>query len=501
MLGRTTPAPYRSPYFSVLPRGHDALATTTTAEVKDKTNITSPVTFQSIPTNSNNGPHHYTENDEPSYGHISSTVHGDLNPPRTASANNGLDHPSTAGNAVGSGVDAPVPGSKAPSSARTDLDALSGGSQPGVLTPVEADQQSHVTEPRDGSADLHGSKTVLERTRTEEDSLLTSTAPVHRMPSSGSPGRNLDTGFPNVVARELSHPVSSSTSAIPLADRHPNAQSPKSGLVNGVDEAFDILEHHTKPSLLPSVEAGITHHTSAAVASPWLHADPARTSVLSSDMSTRRVSVSADESDDDIIYETISDPQGSPTEVHIADESSSDDVESGSDDEQERVTTDSRQLYRAPGGGPDHYDEDQAEEDDASSDSSSEESSIADEPSVALPSASIQQQEAYPAAILTMASPDRPYNIFKGTQLRSDDSTGSLTIALAVLTSQAEATGTLIKAGPAFFPDGYEKSTEIKGFPWICSIRSCRMAFTSTFGLGAHFRVSPLLTISALYSD
>lgn len=130
---------------------------------------------------------------------------------------------------------------------------------------------------------------------------------------------------------------------------------------------------------------------------------------------------------DDIIYETAAQAgAGDATMEDIIDiESSSDDSDSQSEDDDETADMDAgepsfRQLFRAP-DQEDEYnhsediseeeqeeDEDEEEDDDATSESSSDDSSNAEEP-VALPSASIQHQEAYPSTILEMAEPGRLY--------------------------------------------------------------------------------------------
>lgn len=48
-----------------------------------------------------------------------------------------------------------------------------------------------------------------------------------------------------------------------------------------------------------------------------------------------------------------------------------------------------------------------------------------------------------------------------------------------------------VKAGPAMFPVDYTKS-DVKGFPWICAVRSCRLVYKTAAGLANHARVSHL---------
>lgn len=50
--------------------------------------------------------------------------------------------------------------------------------------------------------------------------------------------------------------------------------------------------------------------------------------------------------------------------------------------------------------------------------------------------------------------------------------------------------GREINTYPAVIPDGYAKSTAIEGYPWICSIRSCRWVYKTLDELKDHFVVS-----------
>lgn len=134
---------------------------------------------------------------------------------------------------------------------------------------------------------------------------------------------------------------------------------------------------------------------------------------------------------DDIIYEAAAQTgvlDGAVEDV-IDNDSSSDDSDSQSDDEDETMDIDAgepsfRQLFRAPDQGDDYAEsqddseeeeEEDDDDDDATSASSSDESSITNEPPVALPSANIQHQEAYPSTILEMAEPGRLYCECRGT--------------------------------------------------------------------------------------
>lgn len=130
-----------------------------------------------------------------------------------------------------------------------------------------------------------------------------------------------------------------------------------------------------------------------------------------------------DSDTDDIIYETVTqtEPFDGAVEDVIDNESSSDDSDSQSDDDDDIVNVDAgeasfRQLFRAPDqeDGVDESedgsdDDEEDEDDDATSVSSSDGSSNVDEPTVALPSANIQHQEAYPSTIIEMAEPGRLY--------------------------------------------------------------------------------------------
>lgn len=51
--------------------------------------------------------------------------------------------------------------------------------------------------------------------------------------------------------------------------------------------------------------------------------------------------------------------------------------------------------------------------------------------------------------------------------------------------------GVTVKAGPAMFPVGYTKS-DVKDFPWLCAVRSCRLSYKTAAGLANHARVSRL---------
>lgn len=138
-----------------------------------------------------------------------------------------------------------------------------------------------------------------------------------------------------------------------------------------------------------------------------------------------------DSESDDIIYETAA--QAGAVEGDLDDvidhQFSSDDSDSQSEDDDETVEMDAgeasfRQLFRAPDQQDDYDDSENAsagaEDDDATSESSSDgESSIAEEPMVALPSANIQHQEAYPSTILEFAEPGRLYTEYRGTYPQS----------------------------------------------------------------------------------
>lgn len=134
-----------------------------------------------------------------------------------------------------------------------------------------------------------------------------------------------------------------------------------------------------------------------------------------------------DSDSDDIIYETaaqVGAVEGDLEDV-IDHQSSSDDSDSQSDDDDETVEMDAgeasfQQLFRAPDQEDDYDDSEDTsadgEDDDATSESSSDDDSIADEePTVALPSANIQHQEAYPSKILELAEPGRLYTEYRGT--------------------------------------------------------------------------------------
>lgn len=138
-----------------------------------------------------------------------------------------------------------------------------------------------------------------------------------------------------------------------------------------------------------------------------------------------------DPDSDDIIYETaaqVGAVQGDLGDV-IDHRSSSEDSDSQSEDDDETVETDAgeasfRQLFQAPDQEDDYDDSEDAsadrEDDDATSESSSEEDPIAEEePTVALPSANIQHQEAYPSTILEFAEPGRLYTEFRGMYSQS----------------------------------------------------------------------------------
>lgn len=134
-----------------------------------------------------------------------------------------------------------------------------------------------------------------------------------------------------------------------------------------------------------------------------------------------------DSDSDDIIYETaahIGAVEGNLEDV-IDHQSSSDDSDSQSEDDDETVDMDAgeasfRQLFRAPDQEDDYDDSEDAsadaDDDDATSESSSDgDDTIAEEPTVALPSANIQHQEAYPSTILELAEPGRLYTEYHGT--------------------------------------------------------------------------------------
>lgn len=151
-----------------------------------------------------------------------------------------------------------------------------------------------------------------------------------------------------------------------------------------------------------------------------------------------------DSDSDDIIYETAAQVGAVEGELEdvIDQQSSSDDSESQSDDDDETVEMDAgeasfRQLFRAPDQEDDYDDSEDAsadgEDDDATSESSSDGDSIAEEePTVALPSANIQHQEAYPSKILEFAEPGRLYTEYRGTYSQSTVWPSLLTWSMAV---------------------------------------------------------------------
>lgn len=144
---------------------------------------------------------------------------------------------------------------------------------------------------------------------------------------------------------------------------------------------------------------------------------------------------------DDIIYEMTAQTGTLDGAVEdIADNDlSSDNSNSHSDDEDDESDDDEaaeldageaylRQLFRAPDqeddyddsaddsrDGSEEDDDDDDDDDDETSESSFIGGSVGDEPAVALPSAQIQHQEAYPSTILDMAEPGRLYTEWRGT--------------------------------------------------------------------------------------
>lgn len=186
------------------------------------------------------------------------------------------------------------------------------------------------------------------------------------------------------------------------------------------------------------------------------------------------------DSDDEIKYETTDKTTGLNDALELdedaaADNSSDDDTESASDDDETEglqkpaqggdAYSSFRQLFLPPEESGNEED-DGTEDDDDASVSESTESALAAEPTAALPSANIQHQIDYPANILEMANPGRAY------------------------ISWSDETISFKKSHGALFPDGYKKCTVIPDHPWVCAVRSCRLAYKTHLGLFNHFKFS-----------
>lgn len=285
-----------------------------------------------------------------------------------------------------------------------------------VPAPVVGGQQPSANRPSEGSGGVSSSKPVLKMKRTGQ---LASPASIHQRNSSYSPIRKLGQIYPNAAARNSSVDlVPNKAAGSPLTGRQPNAQPPKPSVGKGV-ERHPGVGLFNKSNGTSTTEAQPFPRLNGAGGPTGLLPKATQVPKTKGSGSTRMFSASSNESDDEIMYETAARPQDLIAEGGPVNDSSSGDSGSESEDDEtvENPTGEKsfRQLFRAPDQESDVYDEEESDEDDTTSVSSSEGSSIAMEPSVALPSANIQEQEAYPATILTMANPNRSYCTWLGT--------------------------------------------------------------------------------------
>lgn len=286
--------------------------------------------------------------------------------------------------------------------------------------PAEAGQQPPVTRPTEGYGGLGTSKPVLKMKRTGQNLPLTSPASLHQRNSSYSPSRKLGPALSNGAARKSFDPVPGKAAGSPLTGRQPSVQTPKPGVEKGVEKDSGVgpFNKPDNPDGTTTAESQPARRFPGAGGPTGLLPKATHVPKPEGNGSTRTVSASNNESDDEIMYETTAAPHDLLAEGAPANDSSSDDSDSETDDDDTMEMdhageTSFQQLFRAPDQESDDYEE-ETEEEEATSVSSSEGSSIANEPSVALPSANIQQQEAYPATILTMANPERSYTTWLG---------------------------------------------------------------------------------------
>lgn len=295
---------------------------------------------------------------------------------------------------------------------------ISSGSPTTAPASIVERQQPLITKPGEGSGALGSSKPVVKMKRTGQSFPLASPASLHQRNSSYSPSRKLGLNPSTAAGRKSNDPVPSKAAGSPLTGRQPNAQAPKPGVEKAVERNSGVGTS-SKPHGTTTTGARPAPRFPGAGGPTGLLPKATNVPKAEGSGSTKTFSTSNNESDDEIMYETAAGPQDLLAEGPFANDSSSGDSDSESEDDEAvemdlAGETSFQQRFRAPDQESDGYDEDDTDEDDATSVSSSEGSSIANEPSVALPSANIQQQEGYPATILTMANPSRSYSTWPG---------------------------------------------------------------------------------------
>lgn len=59
-------------------------------------------------------------------------------------------------------------------------------------------------------------------------------------------------------------------------------------------------------------------------------------------------------------------------------------------------------------------------------------------------------------------------------------------------TEWTDPTGLRVQHMSWVIPEHYQWDTSFDGYPWVCSLRTCRKCFDTSYGLAQHFVTSPL---------
>lgn len=343
----------------------------------------------------------------------------------TLSLQNSLKHGDTpTGASVGDDIDLHTPKQSAqqqePSTVPGTTQIATSPPQPATITPANNQAPSangiHRPDVASSNSPVVINKPVLKMKRTGQNfPLSSSTGSIHQRNRSYSPSQRQGS---------LSSRGSATGKASTLVTK--GAQQPADDEISKSLDERPSEKSSTALKAEPQQGFGL-REDSAQKDSPAISA---RSSI--NDRGNGETSAAILDSDsDDIIYETaaqVGAVEGDLEDV-IDHQSSSDDSDSQSEDDDETVEMDAgeasfRQLFRAPDQEDDYDDSEDVsadgEDDDATSDSSSDGGSIADEePTVALPSANIQHQEAYPPKIFALAEPGRLYTEYRGMYSQS----------------------------------------------------------------------------------